>query len=72
MVDDRAYCTDCDSYDCLHAQLFKARAEAAKLQEGLRTIGGWALASGNMETYRKVKSLLPADFASDASPDAHG
>jgi hypothetical protein len=38
----------------------------AELQEGLRAIGGWALASGNMETYRKVKSLLPADFASDA------
>ena len=29
MVDDRGYCTYCDSDDCLHAQLFKAQAEAA-------------------------------------------
>jgi hypothetical protein len=44
-----------------------------ELESGLRTIGGWALAAGIRNDYptdireihRKVKSLLPADFASN-------
>ena len=28
MVDERGYCTDCDNYDCQHAQLFEAQAAA--------------------------------------------
>ena len=29
MVDEEGYCTDCDSDDCLHAQLSAALAEVA-------------------------------------------
>lgn len=29
MVDEDGYCTECDSDDCLHAQLFNALAEVA-------------------------------------------
>jgi hypothetical protein len=43
----------------------------AELEGGLRAIGGWALAAGNMETFRKVKSLLPNDFT-DSKGGQHG
>ena len=54
------------------ANLSAATDRIKDLENGLRTIGGWALASSNMEIFRKVKSLLSGDSVPHSGESEHG